>query len=266
MIDRLLLETKSNIYINSISEFIVQPSIKDISYILQGENKFFEILNDLCRTIIDIDYLQKNNNLTSEQINILKQITSFDYLLGLIAKDIYFFIKIKLLFKLFFPEHICSLKYNTDNNEKIIKTFFEFEPKENSSRKKFIIDNNNYEEIVEIIKNICCITIDKNSSEEEFNPANEQAKRIAETIKANRKKIQEIKKNQNNSKYFLANMINLLRGTGKFDNETLINMSIFQLQQTFKRNGLFEEKQEQILYKVNGFEIKEFIDWTKDIE
>ena len=51
MIDKLLLETKSDIFISAINEFIHQPSIQEIAYHAQGEKKFFEVLDIICKTI-----------------------------------------------------------------------------------------------------------------------------------------------------------------------------------------------------------------------
>jgi glycerol-3-phosphate cytidylyltransferase-like family protein len=258
-IDRLLLETKSDIFITSIEEFIHQPTIQEISYTMQGEHKFFEVLNNISKTIIDIDLLKKQNTLTSEQIEVFKKINSFDYFIGLITKDISLFIYLKLLLKLFFPNHICTLQNLTEKETNQVIIFLEMQPKEQAiHKKKFIINQKNYEEIIEYIKSISCLKLQDNE-EEEFNPINEKARQIAEKIKENRKKIQEIKSKEN-SGYYLAKMINLLRGTGKFSSQELNNMTIYELIQTFKRNNLYEAKEEQVLYHVNGFEVKEFID------
>lgn len=265
MIDDLVLETNSEIYIPQINEFIHQPTIGEIAYITQGEVKFFEILNDICKTVIDIDTLGKENKLTDEQLKVFSQISSFEYFVSLSAKNIYLFISLKLLFKVFFPSYSCNLEEKTDEDGSI-KIFLELTPKDDELRKKIIIDKENYDIVINYIKEICCVNRQERVEKEpEFNPVNEKARQIAEKIMAGRKTIEEIKSKQNKSEYFLAKMINLLRGTGSYSTSELNNMSIYQLIQTHKRNTLYDAKKEQVTYHAGGFEIKEFIDWAKDM-
>lgn len=261
-VDKLLLENKTDIYIDSIKEFIHQPSIQEIAYTIQGEKKFFEILNEICKTIIDKNFIKKEIKISDEE---LKNITSFDYFIGLMVKNNYLFIYIKALLKLFFPEHICYLNSKQEDNKFLI--FLEMLPKNNTNNKKlFIIDKNNYDEIIEYIKIICCISSEeKNKNKNEFKPINEKAQKIMEKMLENRKKIQEIKEKENKEEYFLAKILNLLRGTGNFTNIELQNMSIYQLIQTFKRYQLFYTEFKQNIFQANGFEIKEFIDWMEKI-
>lgn len=263
MIDKLLLETKSDIFISSIGEFIHQPTIFEISHNMQGERKFFEALNKICSTIIDKKLLEKNKNLTLEQVKEIKKISSFDFFVGLLVKDVYMFINLKLLFKLFFPDHTCNLLDSKDENGKII-IYLEMIPKEkNIHRKEFKIDKSNYDEIINHIKEICCLNTKSDSEKEEFNPADEKAKKIIEKIQEGRKKLQELKK-ENNEDYFLAKIINILRGSGLFSTIDLNNMTIYELYQTYKRFNLYEAKQDQLILKSGGFEIKEMVEWQKN--
>ena len=151
MIDKLLLETKSDIFISAINEFIHQPSIQEIAYHAQGEKKFFEVLDIICKTIVDIDLLKQENSLTSEQIKLFESISSFDYLIGLIAKDVHIFIYLKLLFKIFFPEHECELTDKTDNSGNIVMIIKMTPIPESPHRKSFIIDAKNYDDIIAYI-------------------------------------------------------------------------------------------------------------------
>lgn len=260
-IDKLLLETGQDIFISSIEEFIHQPSISEITYIMQGERKFFEALNKICSTLIDINLLKKNKEIFDNQLEELKKISSFDILIGTIIKDFYMFINLKLVFKLFFPNHICNLLNSQDEDNKIY-IYLEMVPKEEIKyRKKFIINKNNYDEIINTIKIICCLS--SQQREEEFNPADEKARKIIEKIQEGRKKIQEIKK-ENDEDYFLAKIVNILRGTGLFSTIDLNNMTIYELIQSYKRYNLYKAEQDQLLLKSGGFEIKDIIDWQKN--
>ena len=265
-IDLLLLENKSNIYVEEIGEFIHQPRIKEISDIMQGEVPFFSTLNKVCQTVIDKKMIDKNKDLSKEAKEELKQIASFDYLFALMGKNITLFYELNLLFKLFFPNHICNIDKKTENNK--VSIVFNMTPIKEGSCKPFFIDKDNYDIIIEYIKLICCLKSElasKTENEEEFNPANEAARRIMEQIQAGRKKVQEIKSKENEAEYFLAKMQNLLRRTGNFSCSELEDMTIYILKQTYQGFLGYDAKKDQSLYHANGFEIKEFIDWTKDI-
>ena len=266
MIDKLLLETKSDIFISAINEFIHQPSIQEIAYHAQGEKKFFEVLDIICKTIVDIDLLKQENSLTSEQIKLFESISSFDYLIGLIAKDVHIFIYLKLLFKIFFPEHECELTDKTDNSGNIVMIIKMTPIPESPHRKPFVIDPKNYDDIIAYIKEICCLTNNRKQTEtQEFNPVNDLAKKIADKIKQSRKIIEETKQKQGQNDYLFARIVDLLRGSGQFSQDELNSMTIYLLNTTYKRFNLYEAKNNQIVYHANGFEIKEFIDWAQDL-
>lgn len=265
-IDLLLLENKSDIYIREIGEFMHQPTIKEISDIVQGEVAFFSSMNKVCQTIIDKKAIEKNKQLSKEAKEELKQIASFDYLFALMGQDVALFYELNLLFKLFFPKHICNLDRKVENNK--VSVVFNMTPIEEGSCKPFFIDKNNYDTVIEYIKLICCLKSElasKADEEEEFNPANEAARRIMEQIQAGRKKVQEIKSKENEAEYYLAKMQNLLRRTGNFSCSELEDMTIYILKQTYQGYLGYDAKKDQSLYHANGFEIKEFIDWMKDI-
>lgn len=254
-IDRLLFETGSKIYIVEIEEYITQPSIKQICEVMQGEQQFFTAISHICKTIIDIDDLKKNNNLSDEEINLFSSISSFEYLIGLITQFPYIYVYLIQLFKLFFPDYNLQIE-NEDNT-----VYIEMITKD--KLKQFRIDKNNYEIIIQYIEQIAQLNLQ--NSNEEYNPINEQAKKIAEKLKESHKKIQEAK-NKNGDQYFYANLINCLRGCGNFDMEQILNMTIYQLIQTFRRYNLHEGRQMQIIYHAAGAEIKDFIDWTEQIK
>lgn len=254
-IDKLLLETGSKIYINEIKEYIVQPSIRQISEVMQGEKQFLTSVTYICKTIIDIDELKQNNDLTEQDIEMLSKITSFEYLLGLIIQQPYIFFYLEQLFKLFFPNYSLELE-NEDNNVYINM----IHKKED---KNFKISKDNYDLIITYIEKIINLNFEKN--EDDYNPVNEKAREIAEKLKESHKKLQEIK-NKNGEDYFYAKVINLLRGTGYFDMQTLLDMTIYQLVQTYQRFSLYDGRQIQTIYHAAGAEIKDFIDWTQEIK
>lgn len=264
-IDKLLLETGSKIYIDEIKTYIVQPTIRDISEIIQGEKQFLILLSYICKTIIDIDELKQNNDLTEEDIEMFSQISSFEYLLGLMVKQPYIFLYLVQLLKLFFPNYTWELK--NDNNNVYINMIdtnkVNQDTEEENKNEGFQINKENYDLIIKYIEKIVNLNFDK--QEDNYNPINEKAREIAEKLKESHKKLQELK-SQNGEDYFYAKVINLLRGTGYFDMQTLLDMTIYQLTQTYQRFSLYDGRQIQTIYHAAGAEIKDFIDWTQEIK
>ena len=242
-IDKLLLETGSKIYIDEIKAYIVQPTIRNISEVMQGEKQFLTCITYICKTIVDIDELKQNNDITEEDIQIFSKISSFEYLL-----------------KLFFPNYIWELE-NDNNNVYINMT--DQDQKNQDENKNFQINKKNYDLIIKYIEKI--VNLNFNKQEDDYNPINEKAREIAEKLKESHKKLQEIK-NQNGEDYFYAKVINLLRGTGYFDMQALLDMTIYQLVQTYQRFSLYDGRQIQTIYHAAGAEIKDFIDWTQEIK
>lgn len=262
-LDQLLLENKVDIFINEIGEMIHQPSIKEIALITQGEKRFFEIIDQVCRTIIDKDLIDSQKGIAERDRMFLKSINSFDYFLALITQDFTLYYNLKLLLKLFFPDYHCDIEDRYKEETGIYLTM----SSEKKEKRPFKIDKTNYDVIINYIKLICCLRVESIEKEamQEFNPANEAARKIAEKIAAGRKKVEELKTEQVKDEYFLAKMQNILRGTGKFSSSELEEMSIYQLKNTYRRFSMYSTYEEQNLYKANGFEIKEFIDYTEEI-
>lgn len=259
-IDKLLLETGSKIYIDEIKAYIVQPTIRNISEVMQGEKQFLTCITYICKTIVDIDELKQNNDITEEDIQIFSKISSFEYLLGLMSKQPYIFVYLIQLLKLFFPNYIWELE-NDNNNVYINMT--DQDQKNQDENKNFQINKKNYDLIIKYIEKI--VNLNFNKQEDDYNPINEKAREIAEKLKESHKKLQEIK-NQNGEDYFYAKVINLLRGTGYFDMQALLDMTIYQLVQTYQRFSLYDGRQIQTIYHAAGAEIKDFIDWTQEIK
>ena len=128
--------------------------------------------------------------------------------------------------------------------------------KNQDENKNFQINKTNNDLIIKYIEKI--INLNFNKQEDDYNPINEKAREIAEKLKESHKKIQELK-NKNGEDYFYAKVINLLRGTGYFDMKTLLDMTIYQLVQTYQRFSLYDGRQVQTIYHAAGAEIKDFI-------
>jgi hypothetical protein len=246
IIDKLILESGCDLYINEIKEYMVQPTIKQISYVMQGEQQFLTILSTICTTIVDIEELSQNNDISQEELNLLAKISSFEYLIGLVSQKPYIFLYLVQLFKLFFPNHILEL--NSEDEDINIKMIHK-----KDKDKYFIIDKNNYETIIFYIEQICNLHFDKHKNE--YNPINEKARQIAEKLQQSKEKLQKLKKD-NGAEYFYANLINLLRGTGNFDMNDLMNMTIYQLIQTYQRFMLYDGRHIQTIYHAAGADIE----------
>lgn len=262
-IDNLVFETGQDVWINSISEFMHQPTIGEIAKVMQGEKKFYETVVKIASTKIDKEFIQKQN-LSQEQKAAFDKITSFDYFIGLTSKNIYLFIYLKLLFKLFFPNYTCDMKNKQDETKEIILTMT---PIKDGEKRPFIIDKTNYDDVIDGIKEISLVKFSTDSKQDdEFRPANELAAKIAEKMKANREKINSIKQKESKFEYRLSKWANFLRGTGFYSQDEINKMTMYTLEQTWARFQRYDGSKTQTIYRAAGAEIKEPIIWTEDIQ
>jgi len=146
---------------------IHQPTIKEISYL--GEAEYMEGIQTIC--------IEKDLDDTA-----LSDINNFQILMTILTKEGMGDRKNKVLdaFKLLFPKYTVtftprSLLFNL--NDEII-----------------IIDEDNFEQLQAIIRQICCLS---GTDGDTFNPANEAAAEIAKKLMRGRKRVAAIKASEN---------------------------------------------------------------------
>ena len=243
-IDELLLLSGEDIPFLGARVNIHQPRIKEISLI--GESNFF----------MGSQFLLFNKNYLSDEDKI-----------GLEDKDDFeIFMVIMnsrepsqhkegalLLLSLLYPE------YNIMLNQKEIL----LQSEDNSLSSS--INGENFEEFQNIIRTIFASGMD-NKDQDEYNPADRIAARIAEKIKNGKKKVAEKKGIDIEDINIFSNYISILAvGLGKDINE-LMNYTVYQLKNEFKRFQLRLNSDIYLKARLAGAEnLEEVEDWMGDI-
>ena len=250
MLNQLLLLSKNDIPFPKASITIHQPTIKEIGYI--GEEAFFS----------GIQFLNFSKEDLSEEEQVgLEKYTDFDILIQFAnSKDLstrQSFLQAKMVLALIFPDHniICA------KNEIVLK---KGEEKENH-----IINNGNFKELVEIIKEMFSLSSIFGKGAPNYDPYGVAAKKLADKFKKYRQKIAKIKNEESGGGQkisILSRYISILTvGEGR-DMNSFMNYTVYQLFEEFQRFNLKQQYDMYIQAKMAGAkDLKEMDNWMKDI-
>ena len=190
-----------------------QPTIKEIALI--GEQDFFSGIQCLC--------LHKTMFVKDESL--LGDINNFQIFMTIMSEPRTADKKQAVLqvLTLLFPEYkiifMPSSLILTGNGETII------------------IDENNFDFLQKAISDVCC-TKNGPMDQTSFNPANEQAKKIAEKLMRGRARVAE-EKGQTNISVFTQYLSILTIGMKSMSLQELINLTMFQLYDLVERYTLY---------------------------
>ena len=205
----LALFTGVDIPIPECQLIIHQPTIKEISMI--GEKYFFSGIQVLT---IDVERLKQDGNNLSNT-------TNFQLFMKIMTEKEARETKAAVI-------EACSLLIP---NSKITIT-----PRTlllNYNGTNIIIDEGNFEYFQDILRQVFCLK----KKEEDFNPANEQARKIAEKIKKGKARVAKIKGEDIGSIY--ARYISALVVGLHLPLDSLLNCTIYQIQDLLERFSLY---------------------------
>ena len=205
----LALFTGVDIPIPECQLIIHQPTIKEISMI--GEKYFFSGIQVLT---IDVERLKQDGNNLSNT-------TNFQLFMKIMTEKEARETKAAVI-------DACSLLVP---NSKITVT-----PRTlllNYNGTNIIIDEGNFEYFQDILRQVFCLK----SKEEDFNPVNEQARKIAEKIKKGKARVAKMKGEDIGSIY--ARYISSLVIGLHLPLDSLLNCTIYQIQDLLERFSLY---------------------------
>lgn len=243
MLNELLLLSGNDIPFEEAKISIHQPTIKEIAYI--GEENFF--------TGCEFLRFSKDNLSEEDKINLEKQ-SNFEIIM-LILKEQNIVVQknricVLMLLTLLFPKY--QIKF-TEN--KIILTDID-------TQEEHDINDNNFSKFLEILNSMFCL----NNTSADYNPSGDIAKRIANKLKKRHQKLAEEKNNEDTKVAIFSRYISILSVGEQKDMNSLLNYTVYQLFDEFKR---FELKMNYDIYidaKMAGAkDLKEVDDWMKDI-
>lgn len=223
---------------------IVQPKVKDILYI--SEDSFYsgcELLN----FSKDILYQQDKVGLEDK--------TNFDILMSIMTDKSKESQVVRnnalMVLTLLFPDFIIRL----------LPASIELEKEEN----KFYIDNRNFEEFKQILKQMFCLE-EHNEKNPEYNPGGSKAAAIAEKLKKARMQKQQTSAEHKEitiiSKYVSILSIGLQLNINEIEND----YTLYQLFEQQKRFSLREQNDIYLKAKLAGAkDLKEIDNWMDDV-
>lgn len=242
--DELLLLSGNDIPFPEARVTIHQPRLREIAYI--GEENFFtgcEFLN------FSKDMLQEK-----DKVNLINQ-TNFEILMSIVKDKTPLGIQTKnsilMLLTLIFPEYEINLQ-----EDGIVL----FKDKEFASLNKM-----NFDEFQKILVQMFCLGR-KKDNEQDYNPAGDRAKMIAEKLKRGRQRAAAAKGEENEKVAIFSRYISILSVGESKDINSFMNYTVYQLFDEFER---FELKQNSDIYlqaRLAGAQDLEEVDnWMKDI-
>ena len=242
--DELLLLSGNDIPFPEARVTIHQPRLREIAYI--GEENFFtgcEFLN------FSKDMLQEK-----DKVNLINQ-TNFEILMSIVKDKTPLGIQTKnsilMLLTLIFPEYEINLQ-----EDGIVL----FKDKEFISLNKM-----NFDAFQKILVQMFCLGRKKNN-EQDYNPAGDRAKMIAEKLKRGRQRAAAAKGEENEKVAIFSRYISILSVGESKDINSFMNYTVYQLFDEFER---FELKQNSDIYlqaRLAGAQDLEEVDnWMKDI-
>lgn len=238
-IDNLLLQTGKDIPFSQAGVTIHVPTLAEISMI--GEKNF----------LIGCHFLNFNKDILSDEDKIgLENKDNFDIFMSIMNSSERAIHKINTLMvlALLFPQY----KIKIDKDKILLQL-------ENFSSS---INKQNFEEFKSIINQIFCLQ--GASSEDEYNPADALAARIAEKIKKG--KIKRNKQEDDKDLSIYAKYISILAVGLKKDKNELSNYTIYQIRDEFQRFIMERKYDIYVRAKLAGAQdLEEVEDWMNDI-
>lgn len=239
MLDELLLMSGNDIPFYKAQVSIHQPQLKEIGYI--GEENFH----------IGSHFLtfSKNNLPSEDKINLENQ-SDFDIFMSIMNSHEQAKHKVDamLVLALLFP----TAKINIEKDKILLQL------EEYSSS----INKDNYDEFKSIINEIFCLG---NSESDNFNPADDLAKRIAEKIKKGQQKRQG-KKEEIGKLSIYSQYISVLSVGLKKDMNELLKYTVYQIRDEYKRFILKQDFDIYLKAKLAGAkDLEEVENWMENI-
>jgi hypothetical protein len=237
MINELLLISGNDIPFIEAQLVIHQPSIKEIGYIVGGEEFFWSGCGTLNFSL---------ENLSEEDRNNLGNRTDFEVLMSMLLDNSHpalreSRIKVLSVLSLIFPEYYIKLTYQS--------IIFSKEGEEDRR-----INAQNFNRFKEILSTMFCLK-GKGSDNADYNPAGAYAKKIADKLKQRKQKLAE--KNGEQKIAILSRYASILAVGQRKSLNDYMGYTVYQIFDEYER---FELKEEYDLY------IKEMLAGAKDVK
>lgn len=240
----LLLLSGNDIPFIGAQATVHQPTIKEIAYL--GEENFYT----------GCEFLRfSKDNLDDEDKIHLEHYTNFDVLMSIMKEQNITIQRNKtcvlMLLALLFPN------YNVQIKDEYISL------KQLNDNAEHIINNKNYNEFLDILNSMFCLKV---SSDNEYNPSGDIAKRIADKLKKRHQKLAEKNSEPVKKVAILSRYVSILSVGEQKDMNSFMQYTVYQLFDEFKRYELKMSYDFYFQAKLAGAkDLQEVDDWMKDI-
>ena len=244
MLNDLLLLSGNDIPIEEIHLLLHPPTIKEVALI--GEEAFFSGC-ELLRF--------SKEKLSSEDRNRLENISNFEILMSIMREKNPNVQKQKtcaiMVLSLLFPTY--SININFDNMSIDLK----------QDDVMINLNKDNYDTFVKILNEILCLG---GGADTDYNPSGTLARQIADKLRDRQIKLAEAKGNNNQKIAILSRYVSILAVGENKDMNTLLNYTIYQLFDEFKRYQLKFNWDIHLKAQLAGAkDLEEVDDWMEDI-
>ena len=248
MINELTLLSGNDIPFAAAGVTIHPPTIKEIGYI--GEETFFtgcELINFSKDILDDKDKTR------------LEHLTNFEVLMSIMNDNNIALRKQKncflLVLTLLFPNYQIHLNVDSIELTLIDKNDFLVE--------RAYLTKENYEEFKKVIKEIFCLS---KGSSDDYNPAGDLSRKIAEKLKERQRKLAKQKGEKQDKIAIFSRYISILAVGQQKDMNSLMQYTVYQLFDEYQRFELKMQSDWYLQARLAGAkDLKEVEDWMKDI-
>ena len=237
---RLALMCGTDIPVPELQCAIHQPKIKEIA--MMGEQDFF----------IAVQCLNINKDSLRQDRTLLQNTSNFQIFMTIMSEK-------ETKDKKLATQQLLSILFPNYNAIFTPRSIL-LQGKDNS----VMIDENNFEAIQQVLKNIFCLS-NSNNQQAGFNPANEKAREIAEKLMRGRQRVAELNGTANAS-IFSQYLSILTVGLSSMSLKELMELTMFQLYDLVERYQLYISWDIDIRSRLAGAKPNDKPDnWMKNI-
>ena len=245
MLNELLLLSGNDIPIEEIHLLLHQPTIKEIALI--GEDKFFSGCEFLRFT---------KEKLSSEDRNRLENISNFEIIMSIMREKNPNVQKqvacAMMVLSLLFPTY--SIHTNYEEMSIDLK----------QEEMTFSLNKDTYDTFVKVLNEI--LFLEGGEASTDYNPSGNLARQIADKLRDRQAKLAAAKGNDNQKVAILSRYVSILAVGENKDMNSLLNYTVYQLFDEFKRYQLKLNWDIHLKAQMAGAkDLKEVDDWMEDI-
>lgn len=254
MFDYLTMIAGAPVPLPELQVNLNQPTIAEIAII--GESRFYSALSlfniDKEKILSNLDKKIQNETERFEAKSRLSSMDNFDILMEMVHNTPTLQFDIEMILLLVMPTFSFVIE------ERFILA------SSATMEKPLLINNDNFDYLKDAILEIFCINKSTGGSEDDFNPANDAAKAIAEKLRKGRERVRQLNGDANKNISLLGTYVSRLGiGSNSLNILNAKELTVFQLVDQMKVFGLWSQHCQGLQATFAGAKDVEIVDWLK---